>query len=204
MAVTRHGENRYDAARRSRKQVPRPPDPGSPDPFTNAKEHGARNVDAPERSPSLAGEGAHQPPPRRNDPLMLPGIELDDDPLRFPRHRSPGERDPGNPFPWLELPGQEVEQRRFSRPPRAVEVHQEGTATRKVLVLQPPCGALLQRAHVTNSLGENTSQALPLKGIDRRRVVRVDRDRLLRYLGGHLRLPVLVPRLRQGQLGRRG
>src|ERR671930_167761 len=106
MAVTRHGENRYDAARRSRKQVPRPPDPGSPDPFTNAKEHGARNVDAPERSPSLAGEGAHQPPPRRNDPLMLPGIELDDDPLRFPRHRSPGERDPGNPFPWLELPGQ--------------------------------------------------------------------------------------------------
>src|ERR671930_978019 len=116
MAVTRHGENRYDAARRSRKQVPRPPDPGSPDPFTNAKEDGARNVDAPERSPSLAGEGAHQPPPRRNDPLMLPGIELDDDPLRFPRHRSPGERDPGNPFPWLELPGQEVEQRRFSRP----------------------------------------------------------------------------------------
>src|SRR5919198_1274849 len=87
--------------------------------------------------------------------------------------------------------------------PRPPEVHQEGTATRKVLVLQPPCRALLQRAHVTDSLREDASQALPLKRVDRRRVVRVDRDRLLRPLCGALLVPKPLPHVGQRELRRR-
>src|SRR5919199_5662146 len=126
MEVTRDGEPRYAPACRSGKEIPRPADPGPPDPLTNAKEHCARDVDAPEQPSSLARERAHQPPPRWNDPLMLPGIELDDDPVRIPGGRSRSDRAPGNPLPRLELPGKEVEQRRLPHAPGPVEVHEEG------------------------------------------------------------------------------